>query len=68
MALMMGKLHEALTDARADASSAREAAEEVANYDNRITKVEADLTLLKWMLSFNIAMTLAILWRVFASA
>ena len=64
---MVGKLHEALTKAGADASSAREAAEEVANYDNRISKVEADLTLLKWMLGF-IAMTLAILWRVFASA
>ncbi len=46
---------------------AREAAEEVANYDNRIAKVEADLVLLKWMLGFNIAMTLAILWQVFAT-
>jgi len=68
MALMMGKLHEALTRAGADANSAREAAEEVANCENRISRVEADLTLLKWMLGFNIAMTLAILWRVFASA
>ncbi len=67
MAAMMGKLHEALTKVGADASSAREAAE-VASYGNRISKVEADLTLLKWMLGFNIAMTLAILWRVFASA
>ena len=66
MALMMGKLHEALMSAGTDAATAREAAEEVANYDNRISKVEADLTLLKWMLGFNIAMTLAILWRVFA--
>jgi hypothetical protein len=67
MALMMGKLHEALIGAGADPNAAREAAEEVANYDNRIAKVEADLVLLKWMLGFNIAMTLAILWRVFAS-
>jgi hypothetical protein len=67
MALMMGKLHEALIGAGADRETAREAAEEVANYDNRIGKVEADLVLLKWMLGFNIAMTLAILWRVFAA-
>jgi hypothetical protein len=67
MALMMGKLHEALIGAGADQNVAREAAEEVANYDNRIAKVEADLVLLKWMLGFNIAMTLAILWRVFAT-
>lgn len=64
---MMGKLHEALIAAGADRNAAREAAEEVANYDNRISKVEADLVLLKWMLGFNIAMTLAILWRVFSS-
>ena len=63
MASMMGKLHEALIGAGAD----REAAEEVANYDNRIGKEEADLVLLKLMLGCNIAMTLAILWRVFAA-
>ncbi len=67
MALMMGKLHEALIGAGVDKTMAREAAEEVANYDNRIAKVEADLVLLKWMLGFNIAMTLAILWQVFAT-
>ena len=66
MALMMGKLHEALVGAGADKDAAREAAEEVANYDNRISKVESDLALLKWMLGFNIAMTFAILWRVFS--
>ena len=67
MAPMMGKLHEALVGAGADRDVAREAAEEVANYDNRVGKVESDLILLKWMVGFNIAMTLAILWRVFAS-
>ena len=67
MALMMGKLHEALIRAGADKEAAREAAEEVANYDNGIGKVEADLVLLNWMLGFNIAMTLAILWRVFTA-
>ena len=67
MALMMGKLHEALIEAGANQNAAREAAEEIANYDNRIAKVEADLVLLKWMLGFNIAMTLAILWLVFAT-
>ena len=63
----MGKLHEALIGLGADKDVAREAAEEVANYDNRIGRVESDLVLLKWMVGFNIAMTLAILWRVFAA-
>ncbi|HEX9903801.1 MAG TPA: integrase [Propylenella sp.] len=64
---MMGKLHEALVTAGAEKEAAREAAEEVANYDSRIGRVEADLVLLKWMVGFNVAMTLAILWRVFTS-
>ena len=67
MALMMGKLHEALIGAGADTRTAREAAEEVANFENRISKIEGDLGLLKWMAGFNIALTLAILWRVFGS-
>lgn len=36
MALMMGKLQEALIAPGVDQGRAREAAEEVANYDNRV--------------------------------
>ena len=31
-----------------------------------LAKTERDLSVLKWMAAFNIAMTLAVLWRVFA--
>ena len=30
----------------------------------RISKIESDLNLLKWMIGFNLALTVAILWRI----
>ena len=35
------------------------------NYETRISKIESDINLLKWMVGFNLAMTIAILFRVF---
>lgn len=66
MALMMSKLYLALRRAGVDEDEASEAAEEAASHDNRRTKVEGDLTLVKWMVGFNLAMSAAILVRVFA--
>lgn len=65
MAIMMGKLYAALRAANASDDLAREAAEEVAAFENRIAEIRADLLLVKWMIGFNLAMTVAILWRVF---
>jgi hypothetical protein len=64
LALMLGSLYEALTAANVSPDKAQKAAEEVAGYDNRLAKLEADLTLLKWMVGFNLAATLAVLMRV----
>jgi hypothetical protein len=66
MALMVGSLYDAVKDAGANDDKARKAAEEVAAYEGRIARNDADLTLLKWMVGTNIALTVAILWRVFA--
>jgi hypothetical protein len=66
MALQLGALREALIDGGASPEKAAAAAEEVASYENRLAKIEGDLNVLKWMVAFNLAMTLAILWRVFA--
>lgn len=66
MALMVGSLYDALKSAGVDDEKARKAAEDVASYDNRVGKVESDLTLLKWMVGTNIALTIAIFWRVFS--
>jgi hypothetical protein len=40
---------------------ARKAAETVAAYENRFSRLETDLTVLKWMVGFNLAATLGIL-------
>ena len=62
MALRMGHLFDALRQAHGvSEDDARRAAEEVANYDNRIARVESDLTVVKWMIGTNIALTLVIL-------
>jgi hypothetical protein len=39
---------------------ARKAAETLAGYENRFTKIESDLAILKWMVGFNLAVTVAI--------
>jgi hypothetical protein len=76
MAVMMGNLYSALKQAGADDDSAKKAAEEVAGYENRIADlktelktelaaVRGELSLLKWMVGFNLAMTAALLVRLF---
>ena len=67
----MGYLYDALKHANVDEEIAVKAAEEVANYDNRIVRVEADLTVLKMMVGVTISLQLitlggmfGILWRV----
>jgi hypothetical protein len=63
----MGALYDALRHATGiTEEDARRAAEEVASYDSRIARIEADLALLKWMVGINIALTLLVLGRVFA--
>ncbi len=65
MAMMMGNLYQALLESGASDENARKAAEEVAVYDNRFAKVESELLLLKWTVSFNLTMTAAVLIKSF---
>ena len=65
MALMLAKLYTALREAGADDDKAREAAEEVASFENRLANVEASLTILKWMVGFNLILTVAIVGMLF---
>jgi hypothetical protein len=37
-----------------------------ARVDERFAKVEGEMALLRWMIGFNLAMTLAIMWKVFS--
>jgi len=45
--------------------AAREAAEESAGYESRFAKIDTELAVLKWMVGTNLALTLAILGKLF---
>lgn len=72
MALRMGALYDALRQAHGiSEDDARRAAEEVANYDNRMLRIEASLDTLRWMVGalitlvlMNLGGTLAVLFRM----
>jgi hypothetical protein len=37
----------------------------IAGYENRFAKLESDMTVLKWMVGTNIALTLGVFGRLF---
>ena len=62
MALMLSKTYDAFLPAGTPEDKAREAAEEIAVYENRFVRIETDLVVIKadlagikWMLGFVIA-------------
>jgi hypothetical protein len=78
MSTMISEVYDALKEAGASEDKARKAAEVLANYDARFNKIESDIAafraevrgefnLMRWMLGFNLAFTVAILWKVFAA-
>jgi len=64
MALRMGSLYDALLAAHISEDQARKAAEEVADYHERIGRIERDLGLLKWMVTTNVLLTVGVLGRL----
>jgi hypothetical protein len=64
MATMIREVYEALKEAGASEEKAAKAAEAIASYETRFNKVEADLTLLKWMAGFNLAVSIAVLFKL----
>jgi hypothetical protein len=66
MSIMMGNLYQALREGGTSDEGARKAAEEVAGYENRFAKVETDMSVLKWMVGFNLAVSCAILLKLLA--
>ena len=65
MSTIIRELYDALIDAGADESKAREAAKSVARHNTDITEIKASLLLLKWMVGFTLAFVVALTWRVF---
>ncbi|MCY4221930.1 MAG: hypothetical protein OXC25_00775 [Thiotrichales bacterium] len=65
MSTMNSEVYDALMDAGADKTKAREAAKSVARYDTDIAEIKASLLLLKWISGFILAFVVALAWRVF---
>jgi hypothetical protein len=65
MAMLNYDVFEAFKSAGADDDKARRAAEALAQDQGRFGKIEAKLDLHSWILAFNTAMIVAVLWRVF---
>jgi hypothetical protein len=66
MAVMLSKTYDALIAAGAPDDKARAAAEELAGYESRFTKIETDLAVLKWMMGVNLAASLSLVIKAFA--
>jgi hypothetical protein len=75
---MISEVYDAFREAGVSEEKARKAAESIASYDARFNKIESDIAtlrtetrgefnLVRWMIGFNLAMTVAILWKVFSS-
>jgi hypothetical protein len=66
MATMISEVYDALKEAGTSEEKARKAAEAIAAYENRFAKIETKLEVIQWMIGFNLAMTTAVLWKVFS--
>jgi hypothetical protein len=64
--MLIEEIYDALIEAGASEGKARAAARAMTDYETRIAKIDSDLNLLKWMAGFNLAITVAILFRVFS--
>jgi hypothetical protein len=76
MALQLGALRDALEAAGANPDAARKAAEEVALFQSDISglrtemktgfaEVQGDMKLLRWMITFNLGLTVIVLGKLF---
>ena len=65
MTMMMEKLYDALRSVNVPEHKARAAAVEATEDKSRLSRIDSDLLLLKWMVGFNLVATFAVLWRVF---
>jgi hypothetical protein len=62
---MIAEVYDALLSAGANDEKVRAAATAIAEYNCDISELKSNLALLKWMVGFNLAFTLAVLWKVF---
>ena len=67
MSTMNSEVYDALIDAGATETKAREAAKSIAQYDSDIAAemIKASLLVIKWMVGFVLAFVAAMTWRMF---
>lgn len=64
MALMLGKLYEALREASVPEKSAREAAEEVAAFERTTTDLRTEVRVVQALLGVVSVLVIAVLWQL----
>ena len=67
MATMISEVYDAFLASGTPEDKARKAAEAMAAYEGRFSKIENDLNLLKWMNGITWALCLGILFRLFTN-
>jgi len=65
MSTMIFEVYDAFKEAGASEDKAKKAAEALSAYDNRFNKIDIDLNLVKWMIGFNLALTVSMLLKLF---
>ncbi len=65
MSIMIAEVYDAFLSAGASEEKARKAAETLANYNERFTRIETDITLLKWMCGTMLAGVMALVIKTF---
>jgi len=65
MSIMISEVYDAFVAAGAPEEKARKAAEALTVHENRFSKIEADLLVLKWMVGFVLALLAAIALKLF---
>ena len=67
MAMMLGNLYDALRAGNVPDDKAKAAAEEVAEFKDSLADIKSTLRLQSWILTFNTAMIVAIVGKLFLS-
>ena len=67
MGIMLSKTYEAFRAADAPDDKARNAAVEIATYENRPANIEAEVRLLKWMVGLVLAGVLSLVAKTFVA-
>ncbi|MEE9159942.1 MAG: integrase [Gammaproteobacteria bacterium] len=65
MTMMLAKTYEAFCAAGVPEDKAQAAAEELAGYENRFAKLEADMLVVKWMLGLLLAGVASLVIKAF---